>query len=294
MKRKIKLRLPSQPPAFFSPEVAAARRFYMDLNPPRQQPLAVVCGGLEHCTPGYAIHRATFPYYSIEYVAQGGGELKLKGHTHALRPGSLFTYGPGVPHDITGNPEHPLVKYFVDFAGNTARELLCRCRLAPGRAAQVFPPNSLAPLYDELIRSGLQGGPSASRLCPKLLECLVLKIAAQRAPAGDAETLAFSTYQHCRDHIQKHFLRLRTLEGIADECHLNTAYICRLFRRYDCQTPYQHLLRLKIGHAAERLQQPGVLVKQVAEETAFPDAFHFSRVFRKILGLSPVVFRGLR
>jgi AraC-like DNA-binding protein len=87
---------------------------------------------------------------------------------------------------------------------------------------------------------------------------------------------------------------LRTLEEIGKECRFDTAYLCRLFRRYDSQTPYQHLIRLKMQYAAQRLQQPGVLIKQVAAETGFSDPFHFSRVFRKILGVSPQAFRTLR
>ncbi len=63
----------SSEPDFFSPQVAEARRFYLNLHPPRGTRLAVVCGGLEHCTPDYAIRRATFPFYSIEYVARGTG-----------------------------------------------------------------------------------------------------------------------------------------------------------------------------------------------------------------------------
>ena len=47
-------------------------------------------------------------------------------------------------------------------------------------------------------------------------------------------------------------------------------------------------------HAAERLEQAGVLVKQAAEEVGFADPFHFSRVFRSVLGLSPMAFRNLR
>ena len=65
-------------PEFFSPDVAVARRFYLDLNPPKHRSLAVVCGGLEHCTPNYAILRETFPFYSIEYVTGGSGELILQ------------------------------------------------------------------------------------------------------------------------------------------------------------------------------------------------------------------------
>jgi AraC-like DNA-binding protein len=87
---------------------------------------------------------------------------------------------------------------------------------------------------------------------------------------------------------------LRTLGEIAAECHINNAYLCRLFRRYSDQTPGHFLLRLKMNHAAELLQQPGALVKTVAEEVGFADPFHFSRAFASVFGLPPSAFRGLR
>src|ERR1700691_1366251 len=84
-------------PRFFSTDVERTQRFYLDLNPASRARLVVVCGGLEHCTPDYAIHRTTFPFYSIEYVTSGRGKVKLKGRTYPLQPGRLFSYGPGVP-----------------------------------------------------------------------------------------------------------------------------------------------------------------------------------------------------
>ena len=281
-------------PEFFSADVTAARRFYIDLNPPRNRSLVVVCGGLERCAPDYAIHRETFPFYSIEYVVRGHGEVKLKGRTCSLQPGRLFSYGPGISHHITGDATNPLVKYFVDFTGARAAELLRSCGLSPGRFSEVFPANTLQPLFDELIQAGLQVRRESVELCAKFLECLTLRIAGACAPLEGAETLTFATYQRCRQHIEQHNLRLRTLRQIASECHVNNAYLCRLFRRYDNQTPYQYLLRLKMNHAAGRLKQPDALVKQVAEETGFDDPFHFSRVFTAVFGISPTTFRVLR
>jgi AraC-like DNA-binding protein len=280
-------------PDFFSPHVSEARRFYLDLKPARQRPLVVVCGGVERTRADYRIHRAGFPFVSLEYVARGRGTVRLKGRTHTLQPGRVFTYGPGVAHDITANAHEPLVKYFVNFTGTAAAALLARCQLPSGTVAQVFPPNEPQGIFDELIQSGLKGSRHSAELCARLVECLALKIRGARAPLGVSQTLAFTTFQECREHIRQHFLRLQTLEQISDECHLNNAYLCRLFRRYENPSPYQYLLRLKVNFAAERLQQPGAMVKQVAEEAGFADPFHFSRVFRSILGMSPAKFRTL-
>jgi len=287
-------RQPAAAPNFFSPQVLSARRFYLDLNPSRATPLAVVCGGVEHCTPDYVVHRKTFPFHALEYVAQGGGQLKLGRRSFELRPGSVFSYAPGLPQHIASDPRTPLVKYFVDFTGSHATQWLQSHKLPVGHASLVFPPLEIQSLFDELIQSGLRDTRYTPELCRRLLECLGVKLLESRAPVKGADSLAFSTYQNCREHIRTHHRRLRTLAQIARDCHLNAAYICRLFRRYDHQSPYQFLMRLKMNDAAGQLTQPGALVKTVAADLGFTNPFHFSRLFKSVFAVSPDIFRQMR
>ena len=49
-----------------------------------------------------------------------------------------------------------------------------------------------------------------------------------------------------------------------------------------------------MNFAAERLQSPGVLAKQVAEETGFANPFHFSRVFKSVFSVSPRTLTRMR
>jgi AraC-like DNA-binding protein len=295
MKRSAQVpRCPKGAPDFFSEKVARARRFNFSLSPPKDCHLAVVCGGLEHTTPEYAIRRDSFPFYAIEYVVGGHGEVKLNGRGGSLQAGRLFTYGPGVRHEIITNPAEPLVKYFVDFAGTGALEQLRSCGLAPGSVSRIFPANALRTLFDELIHTGSRVHRTSAGMCAKVLECLALKINIAKAPLESMNTLAFRTHELCRHYIEEHFRRLRTLEQISDECHLTNAYLCRLFRRFEQQSPYTYLLRLKMNYAAELLQQGNILVKQAAEQVGFEDQFLFSRRFKSVFGVSPKAFRGLR
>lgn len=82
-------------------------------------------------------------------------------------------------------------------------------------------------------------------------------------------------------------MRLRTLDEVASECHVSAANVCRLFRTYDQQSPYQFLLRLKVNRAAVLLREQGGPIKDTARQRGFFDALHFSLVFRKILGVPP-------
>jgi AraC-like DNA-binding protein/quercetin dioxygenase-like cupin family protein len=279
------------PPEFFSRQVSEERRFYLDLNPPANKGLTVVCGGVEHTTPDYAIHRANFPFFAVEYVTRGRGTVKLGKEIHSLLPGRLFAYGPGIRQDIESDPASPLVKYFVAFTGGRARRLLRMCGLGPGSVSGCFPPNELQAVFDELINCGLRHTPHSAELCAQLLECLALKIADSRAPLIGSEAPAFNTYQKCHHHIQEHFRRLKSLEEVGAECCVSNAHLCRLFRRFDHQSPYQYLLRLKMNLAADLLQQPGAMIKQVAAQAGFGDPFHFSRAFKSVFGMSPDVFR---
>ncbi len=280
-------------PDFFSLQVSAASRFYLDLSPPARTPLAVVSGGCEHCAPDYRVSRATFPFFGLEFVARGRGALRLTGRRFQLGPGTLFTYARNIPHTITTDSEHALVKYFVDFTGTRAAPLLRRLNLAPGRILQTAAPGEVVSLFDDLIRECARNTPYTAPIAACMIERLLLKIAETAIPYGSAITAAFATYRRCREHIDAHWQDLRDLRDIAAACHIDPAYLCRLFQRFDHQGPYHCLLRLRMNHAARLLQAMGASVKQVAGELGFSDPFHFSRVFKRTMGVSPSQFTRL-
>ncbi len=274
-------------PAFFSAQIAKARRFNLQLRPIAGKRLSVVCAGCERCTPDYRIRRDTFPYYGLEFVAGGEGAVTLRGQTCRLVPGTIFSYGPGIPHHITTAPDQPLVKYFVDFAGTSAMRFLRAIPLPPGSVIQTSAPAEVMPIFDELIANGSKNTPQSLDICAALLEALLLKLAETRMPPGSVESAAFDTYQRCRRELEEHALEIRSLSELAERCHVDGAYLCRLFRRFEHESPYHRLMRLKMNHAAARMQESGTLVKHLAAELGFADPYHFSRTFKSVFGLSP-------
>ena len=281
-------------PEYFSLQVSQARRFYFELKPPRTKPLSIISAGCEHCSPDYQIQRKGFPYYGLEFVAHGKGTLQLKRNSFALHPGQIFTYGPRVPQEIMTNPDDLLVKYFVDFIGSKANKILDKYNLSPGIVVQVTNPNDILAIFDDLIDNGLNGTKFSPKICEVILQHLILKIKESMIPDGDIITSAFSTYQQCREYMRINYMSLKNLDQIAQRSYIDKAYLCRLFQRFDHQSPYQYLMRLKMNEAAHRLKESGILVKEVAYEFGFNDPFHFSRSFKNVFGLSPESFRHLR
>jgi len=277
-------------PSFVSTQVADARRYYLDLEPKPTRDITVVCGGCERVRADYIIQRRTFPFFAVELVAEGEGTLTLAGKKCRLRPGVVFGYGPGVAHTIRTESARPMLKYYVDFVGCRAKELLERSPVRAGKFSQVSTPGDIREIFESLQRNGAGESPYGPALCAALIPLLLLKIAERAVPAGGADPRALATFQRARALIDERFLEFKTLNDAAGAAGVNLSYLCRLFQRFDHQTPYRYLLHLKMNRAAQLLLDSGLLVKEVAAELGFGDPFNFSRAFRSVFGLSPEKF----
>ena len=282
-----------KPPEFISLQVTAARRFYLNLRPRPRRDLTVVCGGWEECATDYAIDRATFPFFGMEFVASGRGELTLAGRHHDLEPGTVFTYGPGIAQRIRTSLEHRLEKYFVDFTGEGALRLLRSHHLTPGTAVGLGATAEVRQAFETLVHIAGRNDRHTKRAATLQLELLLVVIARTSQPGTPSERRTRATFERCRQHLDTHFLSLHTIEEVATACHLDVSYLCRLFRHFHGETPYRYLQRLQMQWAALRLHTSDRLVRQVADELGV-DPFTFSRMFKRIHGVSPAAFLNTR
>ena len=280
--------------SFISKQVRQGDYYFLDLEADPAGPLAVVCGGRELCGPNYRIDRPTFQYLCLEFVSAGHGQLTIAGRAFPLRPGSMFFYGPGIAHHISVDKGSTLVKYFVDFVGSPAQELLRNTPLSIPEPVQVAEPQAIVQIYEQLHRTaGVQRG-SFRRLCGLLLEMLILHASDLAVSQEAIDSPSWATYQSCRRFIESRFTQLKGLDEVAQACGLSKAYICRIFKRYHSCSPYQFLAQMKMAHAASLLLGPQSLVKQVAAAVGFDDVYHFSKVFKRTYGISPAHFRRHR
>jgi AraC-like DNA-binding protein len=129
--------------------------------------------------------------------------------------------------------------------------------------------------------------PDYEIMCTVALQYLMMKIGDVAVPYGETAGRAFATYQRCRQYIEDHYAELRGLHEVADGCHINLSYLCRLFQRFGRERPFRYLQHLRLNHAAELLQNSGRLVKEVSDELGFSEPGNFSRTFQRTFGLPP-------
>jgi AraC-like DNA-binding protein len=122
-------------------------------------------------------------------------------------------------------------------------------------------------------------------------EFLLLKIEKKSLPLRDRQDESFNRYHLYRTVITQRFLELQSLQDIAIECGTDSVSLCKSYKKHDTQTPYQHLLRLKMNRALCFLDLRGSKVKDVASHLGFDDPFNFSRTFKRLFGLSPKAYQ---
>lgn len=277
-----------KPPTYLSRQVTQSKRFYFDQNPPASISLACVCGGWELCSPDYRVDRHGFPFLCLEFVAGGEGHLALNEEEKDLHRGVAFSYGPGVYHRISTTPKKPLSKYFIDFVGKEAMAKLKECGMEPGTCITVGDPARIETAFQNLIQAGVNPGPNQAKMVALHLEILLLEMI-QTHLSAPGQGRSYQTFLRCRDHIDNHFMEIDSAEEIATACQISPPHLSRLFSKHGQETPYNYLLHKKMSRAADLLDYHGMLVSDVAEIFGM-DAFHFSRMFKRLFRVSPSEF----
>jgi len=251
---------------------------------------AIECIGRERCNPDYFLERREFGAYGIEFVSSGRGDILLNRKKYTLRPGTLFCYGPGTPHRITTDSSNPMTKYFVDVSGLEVGKMLRGTKIQPGRVFYTPELDQFQTLFESMLSEGAKGLPQTHEICLAYFRILILKTEGATSTTSAAINQMASSFQACKEAIDSNFTTMKDLADIARQVHLSPAYVCRLFRKFGHQSPFQYLILKKLNHAASLLLANTSSVKAVAYEVGYSDPYHFSKSFSRFFGISPAKF----
>ena len=98
-------------------------------------------------------------------------------------------------------------------------------------------------------------------------------------------------YKQVLDYIAINYGQNILLEDMATQAGLSPSHFSRLFKQTIGHSPYQFLVAYRIEQAKKMLDNPNQLMVDVALSCGFSDQAHFSRVFKKIEGLTPKEYR---
>jgi len=90
-----------------------------------------------------------------------------------------------------------------------------------------------------------------------------------------------------QDNIQKSI----TLKEMADFSKLSVTHFSSLFRKKTGHSPIEYFNHLKIQKACQYLTFTAMKVKEIAFLIGIEDQYYFSRMFTRLMGVSPSNYR---
>ncbi|MHB1453468.1 MAG: helix-turn-helix domain-containing protein [Saccharofermentanales bacterium] len=83
-----------------------------------------------------------------------------------------------------------------------------------------------------------------------------------------------------------------TLDDFAEKTNLSKSYLNNIFNRYVRRSPIGFFIHLKMQQACRYLQMSNMRIYEVSSRLGYTDQYYFSRIFKKVIGVSPREFRN--
>jgi AraC family transcriptional regulator len=112
-------------------------------------------------------------------------------------------------------------------------------------------------------------------------------------PARACDKVALSPWQERRakEMMVSHMDRGLSIAQIANECSLSRSHFSRAFKKNTGYSPRDWFLQVRLDKAKALLTDSELTISRISLDCGFADQSHFTRVFTRMIGLTPFSWR---
>lgn len=240
--------------------IPIVNRGFKELNP-------VVCGYANNKTDGFG--PAIREYFLIHYVRKGKGVLYNSDGAHKVAAGQIFIIYPEETTRYEPDKDDPWSYIWIGFDGSMAPRMyeLDKCVID-------YPDDT----FTEIMTDNLP-----KNTCEEFVLGKLFVIFSHIFNEVDTSP---SYEKQISDYIKANYMNQISVEAIADMIGLDRRYMSKLFKQKIGMTVREFLINTRLNAAKKYLKQ-GKSVAETALLSGYTDVFNFSKMFKKIYGMSP-------
>ena len=231
--------------------------------------------------------------YVLIYCVDGSGFYVVDGKRHEVKKNQYFILPIGKPHEYGSTEGHFWTVYWLHFCG---------------KAAHVFAEGAATPqtinvtmqsriserinIFDEILTT-LHFGDSiedlryASSLLAHFLASMRYLGQFRRAKASAEKDIVEQAIHYMRENIENRITMAEVLRYVGySQSHFST-----VFKKKTGMSPLSYFNRLKVEHACKLLKTTDLKVNMICYKVGIEDPLYFSRLFSKVMGMSPTDYR---
>lgn len=232
------------------------------------------------------------------YCIDGKGWYSVGNHEYHVSANQYFILPAGIPHAYGSDTQDPWTIYWIHFKGELAqhyaKDALEPMDVKPGIHSRI---SNRIDLFEDIFNT-LRSGYSNENL--RYVSSLfhyylgTLRYINQYREANsnhvEADNMVEVIIHYMKENIEKQI----TLHDISDYLGYSISHFSALFRKKTGHSPLSYLNLLKIQHACLLLDTTDMKINQISYKIGIEDAYYFSRLFNKTMGMSPKEYRELK
>ncbi|QDY82585.1 AraC family transcriptional regulator [Paenibacillus polymyxa] len=251
--------------------------------------------GKQICEPSYSWGPGIKGQYKIMFIHAGKGVYQIDGKTFHLQQGEGFIVYDNILCYMEADQTDPWIYSWIAFSGNEVISLLERAHISPHHPVFRYAPLFWFDSYlDEFTACNenhstceLRRQSILFRLLADWIEMLVAT--SQLLP----EVRPKDTYiRKAVEFIRMNYNQRVAISEVAHMVGIDRVYLSILFKEILNVSPQQYLLNLRMDKAGDLLGNSQLSIAEVSYSVGYSDPLLFSKMFKKVKGLSPSHFRA--
>jgi AraC family transcriptional regulator, arabinose operon regulatory protein len=226
----------------------------------------------------------------------GEGWFEIDGQYQIVRTNEALLIPCNVPHCYGASAHDPWSIHWVHFTG-TSSDYYVRLWPRDSHTIAVAPETTatakilFCECYDAFLGSFvLQRMLYVAETLHHLLGHLFFD---NRAFSPALRTSQFHSVHKTLDYLRLNLDRRLSLADMAEHARLSTSHFLRLFKDQTGYSPLDYFIHLKVQHACMLLSASEQTIREISLAVGYDDAYYFSRMFKKIVGVSPSEYRAV-
>ncbi len=233
--------------------------------------------------------------YVFIYCIEGAGWFSLNNEVHQVSRNQYFILPAGVPHKYGSDESNPWTIYWIHYKGKLASQFSSGLNypivIKPAVHSRI---SGRIDLFEEIFRTYEMGYSRENMLYASsvffhfLGSLRYLQQYRNAAKDESAENdLVTAAIHYMKENTEKKL----SLTEIADHIGYSPSHFSILFNKRTGYSPIYYFNQLKIQQACQLLDFTDMKINQVCYKVGIDDSYYFSRLFSKMMGMSPKLYK---
>lgn len=234
-------------------------------------------------------------YYMLIYCVAGKGWYKINNKTYIIEKDHFIFLPSDTPYSFGANEEEPWTIYWIHFRGTLAKEIInniytpkeirisnkSRFQERLDLFEEIYYNFSLSYIKEYMIYSSIC-------LFYFLASFIYITQFRNKYMINHKEDIFIQKVNH---FMKENIYNNLKLNDIAQYFNYSTSHFIFLFKKEFQESPISYFLKLKVQKACEYLELTNLKIIEISNCLGFEDPAYFSRLFKKIMGISPQKYR---